>query len=200
MDEWNLNTKRQRLREKRKRKQLITRLIWVVVGLIIIGGIGYYPWNTPPQAVGQSVPIMPNYLDHVTEGENPGRYSTDPPTSGPHYPSDLEQGFYELSDLDRYGPYPEGYLLHNLEHGYVIFWYNCELLDEQDCRQLKTQIQNVIDEVDNFKVIAFPRLSIEYPVVMTSWGQIMEFDQFKPSRAEQFVQGNRNKAPEPNAS
>ena len=21
--------------------------------------------------------------------------------------------------------YPEGYLVHNLEHGYVIFWYNC---------------------------------------------------------------------------
>ena len=29
--------------------------------------------------------------------------------------------------------FPEGYLVHNLEHGYAIFWYNCDLLSAEEC-------------------------------------------------------------------
>jgi hypothetical protein len=194
-----LTTKRKRLREKRKRKQLAVRLTWWIAGLIVIGMIGYILWVAVRPAAGKSVAIMPNSSDHAEVGEDPGSYSTDPPTSGPHYPSDLEPGFYTESDLGTYGPYPEGFLVHNLEHGYVIFWYNCRLLDEQECQDLSEQIKGVMDDVDNFKVIAFPRHSIQFPVVMTSWGQMMEFERFDPGQAEEFVIRNRNKAPEPNA-
>ena len=64
---------------------------------------------------------------------------------------------------------------------------------------MKDQISSAMDETGNFKVIAFPRDSIEFPVVMTSWGQIQEFSDFSPSEAIAFVERNRNKAPEPNA-
>ena len=81
----------------------------------------------------------------------------------------------------------------------MIFWYNCAQLHDQACSDLKAQVQSVIDQADNFQVIAFPWDSIEVPVVMTSWGRIQKFDEFSSERALDFVLSNRNKAPEPNA-
>jgi hypothetical protein len=94
---------------------------------------------------------------------------------------------------------PEGYLIHNLEHGYVIFWYNCNLLDDSGCNEIKDQIRNVIDEFNSFKVIGFPRSSIDAPVVATSWGRLQRFDNFDEQLAADFVRANRGRAPEPNA-
>ena len=89
--------------------------------------------------------------------------------------------------------------MHNLEHGYVIFWYNCELLDENGCESLKGQIQGVMDEFDGFKLIGFPRASIRVPLVMTSWGRMQEFVTIDATQSSDFIRSNRNRAPEPNA-
>jgi hypothetical protein len=52
---------------------------------------------------------------------------------------------------------------------------------------------------NNFKVIAFPWPSIDVPVVLTSWGRMVRMEAFDPAQARDFVQRNRNKAPEPEA-
>ena len=158
--------------------------------------IGFIVFSRPSPAVGEAVAVMPR-SNHVPEGSDPSPYSTDPPTSGPHYADELDAGFYNEGDEQR--PFPAGYLVHNLEHGYVIIWYNCAQLNEQACSDLKTQIQSVMDQANNFKVIAFPWDSIDVPVVMTSWGRIQKFDAFNSEQALEFVKSNRNKAPEPNA-
>ncbi len=136
---------------------------------------------------------------HIQDGQDPGPYNSDPPTSGPHYASDLRAGFYDESDLASLPENPEGYLVHNLEHGYVIFWYNCEVVSEQECSDLKSQIRSVMDDFNEVKVIAFPWESIQEPVVMTSWGQMQRFDKFDQQMAKTFIERNRNRAPEPNA-
>jgi hypothetical protein len=64
---------------------------------------------------------------------------------------------------------------------------------------LKVEIQEAMDRVDNTKVIAFPWDSIEEPVVMTSWGQMLRLDTFDVDRAVGFVERNRYRAPEPDA-
>ena len=64
---------------------------------------------------------------------------------------------------------------------------------------MKSQIREVLEEQNNLKVIAFPRDSIDAPVVVTSWGQLQTFEQFDPNQANAFVVRNRNKAPEPEA-
>ena len=134
---------------------------------------------------------------HVEEGADPGPYNTDPPTSGRHYAIELNAGFYEKADLSSMPEFPEGHLVHNLEHGYVIFWYNCNLVTEGECTELKTQVRSVLDQENNFKVIAFPWESLKVPVVLTSWGQMQEFETFNPELAQTFVNRNRNQAPEP---
>jgi hypothetical protein len=188
---------REKQRARRRRENL---KLYAIVGVISIAALAILWALIAPAlrpALGEAAPELP--ADHVTVGSDPGPYNTDPPTSGSHYGSELNSGFYEQSDLDEIGPYPEGYLLHNLEHGYVILWYNCDLLDADECGELKDQIQKVLRRNRNNKVIGFPRSSIEFPVVMTSWTRMLEFDEFDTDLANRFVRNNRNKAPEPNA-
>jgi hypothetical protein len=116
-----------------------------------------------------------------------------------HYENTLPAKFYQEEDLASLGQYPQGYLVHNLEHGHVIFWYNCAVLDETGCQQLKSQIQGVIDAFDGVKVLAFPWKTLDVPVVATSWGRLQRFESFDTDLAERFVRSNRNKSPEPNA-
>jgi hypothetical protein len=116
-----------------------------------------------------------------------------------HYDAPLDAGFYQESDLATLPAYPEGHLVHDLEHGYVIFWYNCAVLDETGCTQLKEDIQKVMSDNGGTKLIAFPWKTIDVPLVMTSWGKLQRFDTFNAAQASAFVKANRNHAPEPNA-
>lgn len=193
-----MKSKRLARKEKRQRDLLIKRLLWGGLGLILTIALVFLLWTALKPAAGESVSAMAN-TNHVPEGTDPGPYNTNPPTSGPHYANDFDVGFYDETDLADLPAYPEGYLVHNLEHGYVIFWYNCALVDDQACNDLKVQIQSVMDRVNNFKVIAFPWESLEVPVVLTSWGQMQEFETFDHEQAQTFVERNRNQAPEPQA-
>lgn len=192
-----MKSKRETIRERRKRRRLITRLIWIGTGAIVLAGLGYVLWLALRPSVGESVVVMAD-SSHVPEDQVPGPYNTNPPTSGPHYADTFNAGFYDESDLATLPQHPEGYLVHNLEHGYVIFWYNCHFLNEQECSNLKSQIQSVMDGFD-VKVVAFPWDSIDVPVVMTSWGKMQKFENFDSGQAKIFVERNRNRSPEPNA-
>lgn len=191
------NSIREKRQIRRRREKLKTYII--IGGIVIIGLLVIYALALPTlrQPIGEVAPEMP--ANHVEEGADPGPYNTDPPTSGPHYASELDVGFYEESDLEEIGPFPEGYLVHNLEHGYVILWYNCNLLEEDECRELKEQIQEVLRGNGNNKIIGFPRDSIDFPLVLTSWTRMLPFEEFDRDLANRFVRNNRNKAPEPNA-
>ena len=190
--------KRTAQREKRKQRKRNSMLIWGSVAVVALAVLGYALWVAFRPSSGESIPIMAS-SNHVDEGEDPGPYNSDPPTSGPHYANEFNSGFYDEEDAANMADYPEGYLVHNLEHGYVIFWYNCNLLDEQNCSELKIQIKSVMDEFNGVKLIAFPRESLDVPVVMTSWGQLQQFEVFNENQAASFVESNRNRAPEPNA-
>lgn len=187
-------------RRSRQKKQKTTRtLMWAAAVLVVVIFIGVVAWNILRPAAGVAVPIMANAEDHVPAGSDPGPFNSDPPTSGQHYGQELDAGFYEESDPEVQSEFAEGYLLHNLEHGYTIFWYNCDLLDEANCSSLKSEIKGVMGELNNFKVIGFPRSSIESPLVMTSWGRMLPLDTFNAEQAHDFIRRNRNRAPEPNA-
>jgi hypothetical protein len=190
---------REARRERQRKKARKNQLIWggIIVGVLL--AIGYLGWTAFRPAAGEAVPIMANAGDHVPEGSDPGPFNSDPPTSGQHYGQELDAGFYEESDPAVQNEYPEGYLIHNLEHGYTIFWYNCDLLDEAGCSKLKSEIKNVMNDVNNFKVIGFPRSSISSPLVLTSWGRMLAMETVDSNRARDFINRNRNRAPEPNA-
>ena len=192
-------TTKQKIRSRKKRQRIRSYLIGGGIGIALLVLIISLVRPAVTRAAGETIAAMPS-SQHITQGTDPGPFNSDPPTSGQHYPDGMDAGFYEQADIEEYGPYPEGYLIHSLEHGYVIFWYNCEVISEVECTGLKAEIKVVMDDANNFKVIAFPWKSIEEPVVMTSWTRLERMETFNADQAEDFISRNRNRAPEPQAS
>ena len=62
--------------------------------------------------IGEKVEEMPSG-SHVPEGTDPGPSTSDPPTSGMHFPEHFPPEFFHENEFE----YPEGFLVHNLEHG-----------------------------------------------------------------------------------
>jgi hypothetical protein len=194
-------TRRQEAQNQRQRQQRLKMLLWGAAGLAAVLLIGWFAWQNSqqPTEIGEVIPVPSDYVNHIEADTPPGPYPSDPPAGGVHYPTELEAKFYEETDLTSLAPYPEGSLVHNLEHGYVIFWYNCAGLDSNACDALKNNIRGVMGEFDGLKLIAFPWSSLDTPLVMTSWGRLLRFDAFDADQARAFIRANRNKAPEPNA-
>ncbi len=195
----NQRSMREARRDRQRRKIFIKIGKWAGVVLFILGIGGLIAWRIMRPSVGEEIPMRADSGKHVVEGTDPGPYNSNPPTSGPHYGQEFEAGFYDELSPESQSPYPEGYLGHNLEHGYVIFWYDCGLLDDAGCDTLKTQIQVVMDKFNGLKLIAIPARSLDVPLVMVSWGQMLRFETFDEGLASKFVSVNRNRAPEPNA-
>lgn len=76
--------------------------------------------------------------DHLEQG-TPIPYDTAPPAFGPHYPAPAPMGRKFYTE-DR----PEvGNLVHNLEHGYNILWYDETVADDAD---LLAQVEAIANQ------------------------------------------------------
>jgi hypothetical protein len=99
------------------------------VGIAFLALLGYGAWNLLRPKPGQSVPQQAR--THIQVGDAHEPYNTEPPTSGPHAGT-VRADFYDEAP-------PDENLVHNLEHGYVIIWYNCSTLEEAQCQTFKEQ-------------------------------------------------------------
>ena len=185
--------KREQIRARQRRQQIRGYIIWGVIGLAVLAVIGAIVWQGVRPRTGEEIPIMSS--SHIPVDSDPGQYNSDPPTSGPHYPEPAQAGFYDTNIYQN----PASYLVHSLEHGYVVFWYNCADLSESACSELKSKIKGVMDEVNNVKAIAYPWDSIDVPVAITSWGRLQKMETFDAAQARTFYKTNLNRSPEPNA-
>ncbi len=189
---------REKRRQQAQRVKTRSALIWGGVTVIIITILGFGLWKSIRPVYGQDIPVMED-TGHVDEGQDPGPFNSDPPTSGRHYASEYKAGFYDESSPEAQATYPAGYLVHNLEHGYVIIWYNCKVIDQTECEELQDQIRSVLDAENNFKSDRFSLGIIDVLVVLTSWAHLEKYMEFDPQSASEFISRNRNRAPEPNA-
>lgn len=136
--------------------------------------------------------------DHVAENNPPPLAPTRPLPGHITRPGGSLVFTMKPVSLGDNGRGPTGYLVHNLEHGYVIFWYNCTLVTPEECVTLKNDLRTLIEEANHFKVIAFPWTTTDVPVVATSWGQMLR-EVLMLNWPRKMIQRNRNHAPEPNA-
>jgi hypothetical protein len=200
-------SKREKLREEQKNQKRIANVIAISAIVILFVIVGYFIWasvskpaSTPltPAAdtdlLGEAIPPGAD-RGHIADDSDPGPYSSNPPTSGHHYAKWLDAGFYDANTYK----YPQAHLVHNLEHGYIVFWYNCKSLSDSQCSDLKAQIKAVMDAAQNFKVIAYPWDSIDVPLVLTAWGFRLPMPTFDAALASKFIEQHRNRGPEPGA-
>ncbi|HZE97096.1 MAG TPA: DUF3105 domain-containing protein [Planctomycetota bacterium] len=116
-------------------------------------------------------------------------YNTDPPTSGSHYPDPQPGGYYTT-------PIAPGFLVHSLEHGAVVIYYDSAHVAASDL----TKLQNLAAaHPGNFgQVVVVPRTDAAFPIILTAWTHRLRLTVYEQSRIDGFVAlflGNGPEAP-----
>lgn len=114
--------------------------IWWLLVVIVVLAVGWWIWSEMNKPlIGQTVEDIGR--DH-TQDISGVIYNSNPPTSGPHFSVWAKSGVYDrvLSD---------GYLIHSLEHGYVVLNYNCDKLKIKSSK-LKVEWKVYAHETDEF--------------------------------------------------
>lgn len=123
--------------------------------------------------------------DHIARGAVFNSYSSNPPTSGPHGPI----APWGVSD----GPVPKESAVHNMEHGGVVIWYDCEggptPLDVAGCDQLRADLAGIVDlrRDEGMFVLMTPYPGMERHIALTAWQYLDTFDEFDAARIEAFI-------------
>jgi len=174
------NTLRKQRSAEKRRGNLIVGVA-VFIALLMIGYASYpsirdaFKDNqysgTPIAEIGQSASVCQkvetkeasDVSNHVAEGQKVP-YDTAPPAFGPHWnvagvaPAPFDRKFYDEGDR----PALEA-LVHNLEHGYTILWYDKTIADDADkLSQVRAIAKGFDSDSDNanfrLKFIAAPWL------------------------------------------
>ncbi len=168
-----------------KPKKIIISLgiAFILFGLVVWGRVASKRDTVPSTGplLGQ---VLPNEArNHVPDGTQV-TYDSNPPAGGPHYAETAHVGIYGRAPSD-------GYLVHSLEHGAVIIWYQPGL-SEAEIKQLK----NIYDSVPVNKKIMVPRESLNVPVALSSWGRVLKLSSINESEIKEFMETNYDRAPE----
>ena len=186
-------------REERRRRLWILFAILAAVAFVAMLGYLIYQQSQPPPHPGHDVPIQGH--NHIAVGLPHDPYNSEPPSSGPHYATPAQAGFYDQSPVDEY-------LVHSMEHGYVTIWYNCALYTGGTCDQLKAQIKDVMGSAGvsavtgTLKLIAVPRPNQKTVIALSAWGHIDVPGTYTRQEILDFIRAYRDgaNAPEPSAS
>lgn len=122
---------------------------------------------------------------------SPVSYGTNPPSSGNHYPIWAAYQSY-TNDL------PEGFWVHNLEHGAVVFSYNCPSGCASDIAAAQALIDALPDDAQcdpsagdaRVRMVMTPDPGLDVKFAASSWGWTLRADCFDPVTFGAFVQAH----------
>lgn len=150
-----------------------------------------YDGNYGPHGNNATAPHVNRDVDYVEDG------NTNPPTGGPHWGSSAcgssasespafcgpaQWGIYSDPD-DAWEPET---LVHNMEHGGVVVWYNTT--DEA----IIDELQDMVADIEDLLVLSpYPDMEEEH-IAVTSWTRIDKFpvSEFDRDRVENFINEN----------
>lgn len=189
-----IRASREELRELvAKRRRNNNLMVFGIGGLLVLVAVVVIYLNIQgSQPVGgeESVATMGN--THIAQGSlSPVRYNTTPPTSGPHYPGLAPWGVNRQ---------PQRYeqVIHNLEDGGVIVYYQCA----DGCPELIDQLTGVLKPYADAgrKVMLVPNdptwteggsqplhQDMGTRIALVTWQRIDKFDDFDADRIRAFV-------------
>lgn len=166
------------------------KFLLILGAVVVIAGVaGYLFWkdyksgtlNGQVQQMGTETPD--DGRGHIPVGSEHKPYSTNPPTSGPHYEQPAAWGVYDHELVDEQ-------LVHNLEHGGI--WISYKNIDAET----KAKIEDLGRGYPQ-AVIVTPRAKNNAKIVLTSWRRLLELDTFDREKIVEFVRRNKNQSPEP---
>jgi hypothetical protein len=125
------------------------------------------------------------HVDSGTEVE----YGTTPPTSGPHYASTVAAGFYEETPA-------LGSLVHTLEHGAVVVYYDPGALTPAARGSLRAWAGAHTGTWRSVVVVPHPSEDPDAPYVLTAWRTTMRLEEYDEERLRAFVAEYLGRGPE----
>ena len=165
----------------------VTISIIIITVVILGGGVWLLGSNGAKEEAKLSKPLVGDAIadqgaNHVPEGTLV-TYLTNPPTGGSNYTLSAKAGIYDKS-------VPDGNLIHSMEHGAVILWYNG--LSKQDIERLK----QIFNSVSISKKIMVPHATMDVSIALTSWGRLLKLQAIDEVKIKTFMETNENRAPE----
>lgn len=164
------------------------KTLWIIVifALLGLGGWGLI------KSAQSSVPKGPDFSlfypaqnqEHIEVGAQHPAYNSNPPSGGWHYSVTAKKKYYDES-------IPDGYVIHNLEHGDIWITYHPRVSRE------------VKDELKKFafsKVLISPREANDTDIALVAWERVdgfnLEDGKIPEERISDFLKRYRNKGPE----
>ena len=150
-------------------------IAWASAIAAIIFGVYYLTGASASKA--RDVPSLGNR--HIRVGTSGAvSYNSDPPTSGPHYPTIVSWGVHRK-------PIDRGFQVHNLEDGGVLVQYGCA-----DCPELVKKLENLVRGYSKYVILA-PYPSMKHRIALTAWGKIDTLEAYDEKRITAFINAFR---------
>ena len=130
---------------------------------------------------------------HIADGSAGSGYSSVPATSGQHWNTPTNWGVYTAAN-----PAQEAQVIHNLEHGGVVIWYQPNETSAEDVAALTQYVEQQVRSA-KFKVILSPWTGEDFgqPIAVTSWNWLLYQDAADVDRIRAFLDDHYGDAPEP---
>ncbi|MCL6643226.1 MAG: DUF3105 domain-containing protein [Candidatus Bipolaricaulota bacterium] len=126
--------------------------------------------------------------EHVPESTQL-TYHTEPPTSGRHYGRETPAGFYVE-------PRAAGNLVHSLEHGAVVIYYDPAKLTDEIRQSLTRFVQAHRDPWASVVVVPHPNPKPGTPFVLTAWTKMLVLDRYDVPTIRAFLAEYLGRGPE----
>lgn len=141
------------------------------------------------QALLEDVQQHPNEgTDHVSP-DTDVEYDTTPPTSGPHYSGTVEAGFYTEAQ-------PAGDIVHTLEHGAVVIYYDPDALPPEAEQSLKEWASAHTGTWKSVVVVPNTYESVDSPYVLTAWRHSLRLSDYDTEVVQAFLAEYLGRGPE----
>lgn len=116
-------------------------------------------------------------------------YDESPPSAGPHYNGTVAAGFYEEQVTI-------GELVHTLEHGAVVDYYDPAALTDDAEADLGAWARNYTDPWMSFVATPTPVDNPDHPHVLGAWERLLRVDEYDPAVVQAFCAEFIGRGPE----
>ncbi|MDQ3916499.1 MAG: DUF3105 domain-containing protein [Actinomycetota bacterium] len=183
---------RRREQQKAARKRnLATLLIAVLIAAVVVVLVmqNRDSADVAAQGVGAQQAGCTEIEEHEEEGaehvEVEPDYGTNPPTSGNHLQTPASAGFFAE-------PVRPGAVVHNMEHGQIVFWY------DPDAPEETLDLIEAVVEQEPAATLAVPWEELEspYTFAMTAWGASQHCREVSQEVVDEFRERYQGRGPE----
>lgn len=129
-----------------------------------------------------------NGRGHVSSGTSLN-YDSAIPLSGKHYPRATPPGFYEET-------IPMGNLVHSLEHGTIVVYYEKGTLAPETRQSLQQFVQTHRSRESGVLVVPNPNENPESKLVLAAWRHRLDMNEYEPRTVFSFIAEYYERGPE----